>query len=210
MSVSLAAVQFRAAASSNLTSAAPAITVPASVQGGDQLLLFVTTNSATTAATPAGWTLLGSVTAGSPDERSSVFTRAAIAGTAGSNVVTTLGASSKVSVVLLAYGNAGPITTIAPAVSTSSSTSMTSPAVAVGAAGGRVVSYWVDKSGANTGWTLPGSVTPRAASVGTGSGRVTAAAGDASSAVGTWPGATAVSTANGAKQIAWSIVVPAP
>jgi PKD repeat protein len=210
VSVSLAVVQFRAAASSNVTSAAPSITVPASVATGDQLLLFVTTNSATTAATPAGWTLLGSVTAGAPDERSSVFTRTADAGTAGSPVIATLGASSKVAVVLLAYGNAGPITTLTSAMSAVSSTSMTSPAVTVAEAGARVVSYWVDKSGANTGWTLPGTVTARANSIGAGSGRVTAAAGDTATPAGTWPGATAVSTANGAKQIAWSVVVPAP
>ena len=55
-----AAVGFRASAGANASGANASVVVPAAVQPGDQLLLFVTTNVDTTATTPAGWTLLGS------------------------------------------------------------------------------------------------------------------------------------------------------
>ncbi len=54
-----AAALFRAAASGNSQSSIASLVVPAAVQPGDQLVYIVTANSATTATTPAGWTLLG-------------------------------------------------------------------------------------------------------------------------------------------------------
>ena len=208
--VSTAVVGFRAAASTNQNSNASTVVVPAGVQAGDQLVLFVTVNSATTATTPNGWTLLGTAQAGSPDVRSWVFTRTAAANTVGTTVVSTLGGTLKSSAVLLAYSNAGPVLSATASVSTGSSTTLTTPPVAVTASGSVVVSYWVDKTSGNNGWTLPASVTPRASSVGTSSGRITAAAGDAAVLAGTWPGATATSTVAGSKSIGWTVVVPAP
>ena len=46
------------------------------VQTGDQLVLFLTTNTAATATTPSGWTLLGTGLDGT-DLRSWAYTRAA-------------------------------------------------------------------------------------------------------------------------------------
>ena len=91
-----------------------------------------------------------------------------------------------------------------------SSATHTAPPVTVATAGSQVVSYWVDKTSGNTGWTVPGEVVPRSASIGTGGGRVTAAAGDTTTAAGEWAGATAMSSVAGAKTIGWSVVVPAP
>ncbi len=210
VNVSTAVVGFRAAASTNQNSNAATVVVPAAVQAGDQLVLFVTANSATTASTPNGWTLLGTAQAGSPDVRSWVFTRSAAANTAGTSVVSALGVTAKSATVLLAYSNAGAIVGATSSVSTGSSTDLTTPAVQVTGNGSVVVSYWVDKTSGNNGWTLPASVTPRASSVGTSSGRITAAAGDAAVLAGTWPGATATSTVAGAKSIGWTLVVPAP
>jgi hypothetical protein len=138
------------------------------------------------------------------------FTRTADATTAGSTVQASLGTLAKVSTTLLAYAGAAPVTTAAVNVATTSSALHTTPPITVATAGSQVVSYWVDKTSGNTGWTIPGEVTPRSTSVGSGGGRITAAAGDTTTAAGEWPGATASSTVAGSKTIGWSIVVPAP
>ncbi|MBI5088778.1 MAG: hypothetical protein HZB15_07965 [Actinobacteria bacterium] len=198
---------FRAQASANTTATAASIVVPATVQVGDQLLLFVTANIDTTATTPTGWTLLATQQDGTPDVRTWVFTRTAAAGVAGSTVTSTLGASGKVSRLLVAYSGADAITVNASSVMGASSTALATPSVAVAENNSLVVSYWVDKSAGNTGWTLPGTVTSRSTSLGSGSGQVTAAAGDSVANAGPWPGATANSSVAGSKGIAFSVVV---
>jgi len=208
--ISLAIVTFRAENSSNANSSTASVTVPATVQVGDQLLLLITANAATTTSTPSGWTLLGSGQAGAPDMVSIAFTRTADAAAAGSTVQASLGVQSKVSTTLVAYSGAGPITTAAVNVAAVSSATHTTPAVTVTRSGSQVLSYWVDKTSGNTGWTTPGNVAARSASIGSGAGRVTAFAGDTVVAAGPWTGATATSSVAGTKTIGWSIVVPAP
>ena len=210
LSVSLAVVAFRAANSSNVSSSTAAVVVPAQVQSGDQLVLLITANSATTVQTPSGWSPLGSAQAGAPDVVSFAFTRTADSTTAGSSVQAPLGSFSKVATTLVAYSGAVPVTTAAVNVATASSATHTTPPVTVGTSGSQVLSYWVDKTSGNVGWTPPPNVIARSASIGSGGGRVTALAGDAVVAAGPWSGATAVSSVTGAKTIGWSIVVPAP
>jgi PKD repeat protein len=196
----------RASAGANSTTSNASITVPASVVDGDRLVLVVTAAAATTATTPAGWTLLGTQSDGTPDMRSWVFTRTAAPNTAGSVVTSTLGTSTKVSRVLLAYDDGGLPTAVSAVAGPSTiphATPPTSPA-----AGSIVLSYWSDKTDANTGWTLPAGVQSRASSVGSGTARITAAAADAVALGGAQAGATANSTVASSKAIMWSIVVP--
>jgi hypothetical protein len=206
VSVSITTVGYRAAVSANTTTVNASVVVPGTVQDGDQLLYFVTANTATTITTPAGWVLLGTQQDGTPDTRSWVFTRTADANTASSTVSATLGASSKVSRMLIAYRDAAPITTLASSVMSANTTSLTSPGV-VGLAGSRVVTYWSDKTTDNTGWTLPGGVNDRGASIGTGTGHVTAALADTGVTAGPVAGLTATSSVVGSKGVAWSVVV---
>ncbi|MGE3587478.1 MAG: PKD domain-containing protein [Ilumatobacteraceae bacterium] len=202
-------VGFRAGASSNGSGSNASVVVPAAVQSGDQLLLFVTSNIETTASTPAGWTLLGTESDGSPDMRSWVFTRTADGSTGGSSVTSVLGTgAAKSSRMVVAYSGAGVPSVIVSSVRGPSSTSLASPSVAVGSNGSLVVSAWADKTSSGTGWSLPGSVASRATDVGSGGGRITAVVGDSAASAGTWPGATATSSVAGSKAIAWSIVVP--
>jgi PKD repeat protein len=201
-------VAFRAAASANGSGGNASVVVPAAVQPGDQLVLFVTANTATTATTPAGWTLLGTQQDGGPDMTSWVFTRTAVAGTAGSTVTATLAnTTGKSSRMLVAYSGAGVPSVAASSVMGASSTALATPAVPVAANGSLVVSAWSDKTAAGTGWTLPADVAGRTSSVGTGSGRINSAAGDSPASAGTWPGRTATSSTSGTKGIAWSVVV---
>ena len=70
------------------------------------------------------------------------------------------------------------------------------------------LNYWADKTGGNTGWTVPPEVTLREQSLGAGGGQIGAAAADsAPQAAGTWPGATATSSTASGKAITLSIVV---
>ncbi|MBI5087697.1 MAG: PKD domain-containing protein, partial [Actinobacteria bacterium] len=194
-----AAATYRTGNSAQSTTTTASVQIPAAVQVGDRLVLIVTTNNATTLTTPSGWTLLGTRDDGSPDMRSWVFTRTAVAGNAGSTVSATLGLVGKTSSIVMAYSNAQAPTVLASSVMGASSTALATPAVAVAQSGSAVINYWSDKSASNSGWTLPGSVTARVGSVGTGSGRITAAAGDVVVAGANWAGATANSTVAGTK-----------
>jgi PKD repeat protein len=205
-----AVVQLRGTSSTNLTSSIPTVSIPPAVETGDQLVLFASSNSAVDATTPAGWTLLGTAEDGQPDLRSWVFTRTAEAADGSSSVTVPLSSLVKTSLVLLAYAGADPISVANSSVAGTTSTDASAPPAAVATNGSVVVSYWVDKTSGNTGWTMPGTVTLREQSIGSGGGRITAAAGDAGAAAGTWPGATATSSVSGGKAIGWTVVVPAP
>ncbi len=202
-------VGFRAAASTNVNSATPSVTIPSTVQPGDALVLVATTNRDASLTTPAGWTLLGT-RLDAPDLESWAFTRTAVPGSGGTPVSTSLDAISKTSLTLLAYSGAGVVTAAASAAEPATSTSQhQSPSVTVAAAGSWIVSSWVDKSPGNPGWALPAGMTPRAANTGTGSGVLTSASGDSGPVgAGTWPGLTATSGVASGKAIAWSVVVP--
>ncbi len=201
-------VTFRTAASTNLNTITPSVTVPASVQAGDTLVLVATTNRNATMTTPAEWTLLG-VRLDGTDLKSWAFTRTAASGTAGSRVSASLDARSKTSMTLLAYAGAGPVGTVASAGEPATSATHRSPAVPVAVAGSWVVSHWVDKTSGHGGWTLPASVARRDANAGTGSGRLTAATGDSGPVpAGTWSGLAATSGAISGKAISWSVVLP--
>ena len=187
------------------------VVVPAAVQPGDQLLFFVTANVDTTATTPAGWTLLGSQQDGGPDMRSWVFTRTAVAGTAGSTVTSTLGNWRRRSRV----GCSSPTRKRQCPRSSHrrcqprSSTGLASPPVA--RCGQRLVRrqplerqdggrHRLDVArlghvSAPPMWAVARVGSPRPWAT-----RVASA--------GTWPGATATTAAAGTKGIAWSVVVP--
>lgn len=200
---------FRSAASAYANSSAPSVVVPTTVQNGDRLLLFVSTNSTTTAAAPAGWTQLSTAIDGS-DMRSTVFTRSAAADTAGSRVTVGLGAQVKASLALSAYSGAGAPTVFAvTAEAAASPTSHTAPSVDVTVAGSIVVRHWSDKVSTAHTWTVPAEVTLRTSTNGSGSGMITAALADsiagASGASGTSVGTAGVASG---KAISWSVVIP--
>ncbi|MDX6299860.1 MAG: hypothetical protein QOF53_1074 [Nocardioidaceae bacterium] len=199
---------FRAVATFDGNVMKPAVVVPAGVAPGDQLLLFVSTNRIATAATPAGWTLRGTVADGT-DVKSWVFSRAAVTGTAGSSIQVGLDAFSKTNLTLLAYAGAGQPGAPVGAAEPGTTALHKAPAAAVVVAGSTVVTYWVDKTSTAHGWTLPANVTPRSQTVGSGTGMLTSASGDAGNvAAGTWPGATADAGTASAKAIAWTVVLP--
>jgi PKD repeat protein len=203
-------VAFRAGATSNRTATTSTVAIPATVQTGDALVLFVTANTATTVTAPSGWTLHGTVADGTPDLRSWLFTRTAPAGVGGTSVSVTLGQSSKVDMTVLAYANtaADPVTTFASAAEPASGATHASPAAEVAGDGSVVVSYWADKTSGTTSWAVAEPVTERTESLGSGLGQVSSTAGDTLGvAAGPWPGASATSSTSSGKAVAWTLVL---
>jgi len=203
----VADVFFRAAASTNANSITSRVTVPGSVEAGDQLLLIVTANKAVTLTTPAGWTVLGSADDGAPDMRSWILTTTATGTSAGSNVAVTTSARAKKAVTLVAYAGATGVTQFDSAVETGSGAGQTTPSIASVPSGSMVVNSWASKSG-GASWTVPGSVTELVTSSGSGGGQINAVVGEAGPIEdGSWSGATATSSITVSKAIMWSVVI---
>lgn len=198
-------LSFVGASQSALNSGTTAsIKVPAGVSSGDRLLLTLTTASGSVEAVPAGWTRLGAQERGAI--RSVLFTRAAGASDAGTNVSFTFPTSRKAALNLAAYS---PSTVSASAGSTDTTTGTHVTPKVNAPAGAWLVSSWGDKSGGTTAWSLPASVTKRSEAYSTGGGRFTSVLGDSGAGVsaGQQGGLTATSNSTSGKGAMWSIVL---
>ncbi len=199
--------EWRVTATSDSNTRSPRVFVPASVQPADRLVLFVTTNRAATLATPTGWTLLDMVSDGA-EMRSWALTRAA-GPVAGTSLQLALDASSKVSVVLTAYSGAGAPTAWTRRAEPGSTSTHTAPAAAVAQDASRVVRYYADKASTARTWALAGTLAARATTSGSGSGSLTAVAGDQGDVpAGTVPALGATSSVSASKALAWTLVLP--
>ncbi len=202
-----AQIAFRAVRTFNGNVTRASVQVPTSVVPGDELVMFVSTARTATTATPAGWTLRGTVT--DSDVRSWVFTRTAVAGTPGSTVQVSFDAISKADVSMLAYSGAADPSAAVGRAEPGTTAQHGSASAPVATAGSTVVTYWADKVSTPHGWTLPATLTARSATAGTGSGLVTATSGDAAGQpAGTWQGVTANAGTSSAKAISWTVVLP--
>lgn len=198
---------FWTAASSDTNTARPSVGIPGSVRSTDRLVLVVTTNRTATLTTPSGWTLAGTVTDGT-EVRSWVLTRAA-GGSAGTTQTLTLDATSKTSLVLLAYEGAGAPSAVVGQPEAGSGTSHTAPAAPVAQAGSTVVRYYADKTSTVHGWTLPAALTQRATTTGSSGGMLTSVAGDQDGVpAGTVAALAATAGVSASKAVAWTIVLP--
>lgn len=202
-------IAFRAAASSNQNSVSNSVTVPGSVQSGDTLVMFVTTNRNTTITNPpSGWALLGTELDGSPDMESYLYTRTAPPGYGGAQVSLTLAARAKTNIVLLAYSGSSGVTAWDGQPETGNGANHETPAIGVSGAGATIISYWSEKISSPTSWSLPATVTPRNQNNGSGGGRINSIVGDTASVpAGTWPGVIAGSSTGSSKALMWSVVL---
>jgi hypothetical protein len=206
-------------------SARPTVQVPASVQPGDTMLLFVSNGSSRVAQPPAGWTFLDQRQ--DVELRTDVFWRTAEPGDAGTTVqVALLNGTGDVqsapnTVTLAAYSGAGSPSGIAYQAGIETSGSVTTnhrtPDVNVPLAGSLVLSYWADRTSNTTStnvtsaWQPPAGEALRADAYNTASGgRVTSLLTDSGAAVdaGTRSGLTAVANGQTTKATLWSIVLP--
>ncbi|MEV7431806.1 PKD domain-containing protein [Nocardioides sp. NPDC092400] len=186
------------------------VVVPATVEAGDVLVLFLTTN--TTAATitaPAGWTPLQTRTGDGIVGRT--WTRTATATDAGADATPTTSVTAKAVVGVAAYRSTGGADVTASAIggSNTSGSSHTTPSVPVARTNSWVVNVWSEKSSTTATWSLPAGVTERTANAATGTGRISAVLADSAAAVpiGTAPGRTATTSVAVSRTALSSIVI---
>ncbi|HEY0616165.1 MAG TPA: PKD domain containing protein, partial [Kribbella sp.] len=164
---------------------------------------------APTVTGPAGWTQVQ--TASSTNQSGRVWRKTATASDAGTQVGVTTSALTKADASLVAYSGVSGTTPVAASAAGSETVAQathTTPTAASSVAGARLVSYWGEKSSATTTLTPPAGMNLRAASTGSGSGRVTSLTGDSGPyAPGTLGGLTATANSASARALMFSIVV---
>lgn len=187
------------------------VTIPASVEPGDRLLLFLTTNSTATAIDNLdGWTQLQ--TRDGNGIRGRAWTRSATAADAGRTVTVTTGSTYVKSVLTVAaYRSTGTAVVGASALggADASATSHTTPAVTAAHANSWLVSLWSEKSSTDTTWSLPAGTPTRTQAAATGTGKVSGILGDSAGAVPVGPlaGRTATTSTSVSRSMLFSIVL---
>jgi hypothetical protein len=182
---------------------------PAGVQSGDGLLLFFSQNNTAATTGPAGWTQVGTRTAGT--SKTTIWTKVATAEDATAAARVTLSSQGKGNLVFAAYRGTDTQDPVAAFVSTSGASSVTHATPTTNVADGRswAISYWMHVDAATTTMTPPPDVTVRSNSSQTGSGRVTALLADSGGAasVGSYGGLVARAAATSSKWTAWTLVL---
>lgn len=209
--VSLGAAQFVAGAMSTGNTTAATVSIPADVQPGDALLLFVTTNSLGQAAAPTGagtWSLEHRREAASM--ATDLYSKVAVVGDAG-KVLTLTSALQKIDLQLVAYRGASatdPVAAVASAADVTTA-SHTTPTASVSGGGQLAVAFWADKSSSTTDWTAPAGVTVRAEQLGGGSGRLTTLLADAEVPGGaaTYGGKTATTDQTSSRGVMYTVLL---
>ncbi len=187
------------------------VVVPASVTAGDQLVLFLTTNSSTAAITaPAGWSLVE--TRDGNGIRGRAWTRTATANDAGTTVTAVTSASVKSVMSVAAYESSigvASVSATASSVGNASTSSLSTPTVPVVGENSWLVNFWSGKSANAVTFTLPGDVTQRGTGAAAGSGRISAVLADSAAAVpvGTAAARTATTSPAVSRNALFSVVV---
>jgi hypothetical protein len=196
---------------SNANTKLARVTVPANVEPGDGLILFVTWNTTQrTATNPSGWTTLSERVVGSQTSR--LLYRTAQQGDAASAVQVVIGGGyAKMALELLAYrGVADGSFAIASSATQSSSATHPTPTTDVSTTGSWAVSYWVDKSnGTTTSWNPPAGVTVRGTSFGSGGGAIGTLSADSGTALlsGSYGNLVAVANSVASTAITWTVIL---
>lgn len=195
-------------ASNSRTSLSQQVTIPAGVQQGDVLLMFLGLASTAAITDPAGWQPLGTVDGGSL--RTRAWYKVAGASDAGTTVTVPLDASIKGNLMVAAYRGAQAAAPVFASVAIPGNTTVrTSPVAPVAAEGSWAVSYWAHRDSASTALTPAAGVLSRNSGTQTGGGRVTTLIADSAAAVSLGSYGGVVATADAASQhgAAWTVVL---
>lgn len=202
-------LSFAGAASTAGNRTSHTVQIPATVQPGDSLLLFLTTNTTTpTVANPAGWTLLES--RDGDGTRGRAWTKTATATDANANVTVATSDLAKSTITVAAYHSTGaPAVTASASIAQGSSATHVAPSVPVSATGSWLVNLWSEKSSTAVTWTLPGGTASRTTAQGTGSGKVSSVLGDSNGVVptGTASGRTATTSTAVSRDMLFSVAL---
>jgi PKD repeat protein len=202
-------ITFAAAAATGGNRMNHSVKVPATVQPGDTLLLFMTANVSTVTFTgPAGWTPLESQDADGLAVRA--YMKVATATDAGTTATVTSSGFAKSDTTLAAYrgtSGTGPVTGSASLVDTTTAAAHVSPAVDAPDSTGWLVTYWADKSAATAAWTAPAGQSVRSTEFGTLTGHISALLADSGAAVAAGPQGRLTATADTAAARSASVSV---
>ena len=204
-------VQFVAANSANASWSMPRVAVPAAVQPGDALVLYMAVNStAATVTAPSGWTEIDSLDGTNVQGR--VWTRTATAADAGSDVVVALSKAAKSDLSVVAYRGSGADATVvahAGALDQVSGTDHVAPDVTTTDAGQWVATYWAEKSSNTVSWATPAGQSVRAQSAGSGGGAIAAVLVDSAGPVpsGPFAGLTATTSTEVTRVVMFTTVI---
>ncbi|SCG71553.1 PKD domain-containing protein [Micromonospora humi] len=199
----------QATANANWTS--HTVTVPATVQPGDKLLLLLSQNTHTGTGEPTGvtgWNRLDRLDGGYAT--TTAWWKTATAGDAGTAVQVALDSQAKGNLVLAAYRGVAPgAPAFSRATDPASTATRITPYAPVTTAQSWAVSYWVHGDAASTALTPPAGVTVRSNSSQTGGGRVTALLADSASSVpaGIYGGLAATGAAASTTTTTWTFVL---
>ncbi|WP_207005961.1 PKD domain-containing protein [Nocardioides aromaticivorans] len=211
VAVTAGQVTFVAAASTAGNRPGHSVTIPAAVEPGDRLVLFLVTNStsSTIDGAPAGWDLLQSRDGNGI--RGLAWTRSATAADAGRTVTVTGSAYVKSVMTVAAYRSTGPAEVGAFALggANAPASSHTAPATTATQANSWLVNLWSEKSTDPTTWTLPAGTSSRSQATGTGTGKISGILGDSDGAVPVGPlaGRTATTSTTVSRSMMFSIVL---
>ncbi|MBV9293583.1 MAG: PKD domain-containing protein [Frankiales bacterium] len=200
-----APIAFRDSTGFDGVTSAASVVVPATVQAGDEMLLFASSGTTgITMGTPAGWTLLG--TTSRSNLMTAIYSRQAAAGDAGTTVTVPFSASVRSTLVLGAYANAADPVEVDASATDVSTANHTSPSVTGLTTGSWAVTFWGDRATTTTAWTPPAGVTKRTDVYGAGGGAVSALLADSGAAVtGTYGGLTATSNVVSGSAASWTV-----
>jgi hypothetical protein len=188
------------------------VTVPASTQAGDAMVLFFTANTTTPtySGTPAGWTQIGGNIDGS-GILGRAYYRVATATDAGSTVKITSSAYAKSDMAVSVYrgtDGANPIGANAAVIDNTTTAAHTSPTLTAPADGKWLVTYWVDKSTNTSAWTPPSDQQFRSNKFGTSGGHLSGLLVDSGADVsGSTGGLTATANSSTNRALSFSIVL---
>ena len=215
-----ATIGFRAGASVDGNTSTARITVPATVEAGDAIVLSLSQNGDRGVGAPSGlgtWTDHGTRVGNLNEIRTTTWTTVAQEGDAGRQVSVTLtGGVAKVTLSLLAYSGTSttqPVHSYTAVAETALTAAHTTPAAVGVPAGAWVVSGWADKTSATTGWSDPAGAAQRIEEIGSSAGRISAQLSDTGPvAAGNRAGLTATATASAGgspsrKAIMWTLVL---
>ncbi|MFK8023816.1 MAG: PKD domain-containing protein, partial [Ilumatobacter sp.] len=187
----------------------PAVSVPAEVQAGDLMILFVSSNQNPDPSDPVGvgdWVRQDRVVNGALSV--AVYTRVADGTEAGQTVTVTLPSRYRSVLTLAAYRGVAPDGIEAFATfADQGASSHTTPVVSSAGEARREVSFWTDRSSSTTTWTPPADVSVLASEVGTENGRVTTLFADRVVDAGEHGGLTASTNAASSRSVAITMLL---
>ena len=201
-------VAFVGASTTTGTTATHQGVVPASVEPGDTLLLFLGIAQTQAITDPAGWQVLGTVDGGSA--RTRVWSRAATAADAGSTVTVPVAASVKGTLTVSAYRGVAPGSpVVVGAPGTGTTATRITPGAPVASAGSWAVSYWAHRDSTTAALVAPPGVVSRGAASQSGGGRVTTLVADSGGTVaaGQYGGLAATAASGSSHGATWTVIL---